>query len=382
MRLLRVPSLLVLIGCGAGPGDPGADHPDGGTAGDATSDGSSAVGLKRHYGHYFATNAADTPADAAMLCSKPGVTGVVWRQTWREVETSPGVYDFSSFDSVLSALSTSPNPSCQLWIFVEFKSFASSPIKNPCPVYLQAQYSAPNTTGNGASTCFMWDPVVYNAYLAMLRAAGAHFDANPRVEGIIFQESALSLSGTTSQDVADGGTYTAEAWRDALIKLVQGGAAAFPHSRVISFLNFIRGGQAYLDDVSAAISAVPENQACFSGPDLLPDNDSLYNTLHSAYEQLTRHTGCRSNSAQNDSYAVTNFGLSSIFQFAVRGTFGDFDELAPRASGVCVNSYLFWNHTEATSATGLDWHDALPVIAAHPYGSGWYGQCENGGVAP
>jgi hypothetical protein len=43
---------------------------------------------------------------------------------------------------------------------------------------------------------------------------------------------------------------------------------------------------------------------------------------------------------------------------------------------------LFWNHTVATSTTGLTWNDALPVIAAHPYGQGWYGQCAGGGGAP
>lgn len=43
----------------------------------------------------------------------------------------------------------------------------------------------------------------------------AKYDGNHRVEGVIVQESALSLNGAYSQDVADGGTYTAEAWRDA-----------------------------------------------------------------------------------------------------------------------------------------------------------------------
>ena len=375
-----ITTLAVLAGCVVGDAGDSSDSP----VDDEATESSAAVRpwLKRHYGHYFATNENDTPADAAMLCSKPGVTGVVWRQTWKEVETSPGVYNFDSFDNVLKALAGSSNPNCRLWIFIEFKSFASSPIKNPCPTYLQAEHSAPNASGNGAATCFMWEPVVHNAYLAMIRAAGARYDANPRVEGIILQESALSLNGTTSQDVADGGTYTAEAWRDALIKLIRGGAAAFPHSRVVSFLNFIRGGQAYLHDVSAAISAVPNNQACYSGPDLLPDNTTLYETGNSTYEVMTRHRGCRSNSAQNDSYNVPNFGLASIFKFGVRGSFGDFNQVAPRTSGVCVNSYLFWNHREVVSSTGLDWQDALPVIAANPYGSGWYGQCANGGAAP
>ena len=58
-----------------------------------------------------------------MLCGQAGVKGVVWRRTWKEVEPAPGVYDFSTYDEVLRAIAGSHNPQCQLWIFVEFKSF-------------------------------------------------------------------------------------------------------------------------------------------------------------------------------------------------------------------------------------------------------------------
>ena len=63
----------------------------------------------------------------------------------------------------------------------------------------------------------MWEPTVVKAYSAMMAAAADHFDNNPRIEGLILQESSLSLNGKYSQDVADGGTYTPMAWRDALI---------------------------------------------------------------------------------------------------------------------------------------------------------------------
>ena len=79
-----------------------------------------------------------------------------------------------------------------------------------------------------------------------------------------------------------------------------------------------------------------------------------------------------------------------LFNFAVRGTFGDFNDgvrstLGPRnpASGVCVNSYLFWNNrTAAAPSTGFTVADAFPIIAANPYGTGWYGQCSGGGAVP
>ena len=97
---------------------------------------------------------------------------------------------------------------------------------------------------------------------------------------------------------------------------------------------------------------------------------------------LVRHKGCRSNSAQNASYGVKGCGMDCIFKFAVRDTFGDFNHNIPRTSGVCVNSYLFWNHRVGASWTGLDWTDALPVIAAYPYGRAWLDECVGGGGPP
>jgi hypothetical protein len=338
--------------------------------------------LKNNYGHYIATADGDTPAVAATLCEQPGVSGVVWRQSWKDVETQAGVYDFSSFDKVLAAIAASANPGCQLWLFIQFKSFATSPTKNPCPTYLQAGHSAPNVYGNGAATCFIWEPTVVNAYTAMLRAAAAHFDGNPRVEGLIIQESSLGLDEAYSQDVADGGTYTPEAWRDALINIIDQCAQAFVSSRCMPFLNFLRGGQSYLYDVSAAISAVPDNQVCFSGPDLLPNDQSLYNTNNKVYEVLIRHTGCRSNSAQNNSYQVPGCSLECIFHFAVSGTLGAFPANTPYSGGLCINSYIFWNDKSSRSATGLTYKDALPVIAAHPYGADWLSQCSGGDGMP
>lgn len=335
---------------------------------------------KASYGHYFATRYQDGPADVAMMCEQQGVRGVLMRRTWSQVEPSARNYDFRAIDETFAAIAASRNPQCQLWVMIEFKSFSASPIRHPAPAYL-AQYQALNSTGD-ASTMMMWEPVVSDAYVRLMQAMAARYDANPRFEGFVMQESALGFNGAYTQDVAAGGTYTADRWRDALVRHVSSCGTAFKQSRCLAFMNFIRGGNDHMAAVSRAISAVPNNRACMSGPDLLPDNTTLYNSPASAYEVLARHKGCRSNSAQNDSFAIPNYGLDQVFNFAVRGTLGDFDETSPRTSGVCVNSYLFWNHRVFPSATGLDWLDALPVIAAYPYGRMWLDQCVGGGAAP
>lgn len=337
---------------------------------------------KSNYGHYFATRYSDTVDDVAMLCEQSGVTGVVWRRTWNEVEPRRGQYDFHSFDEVLDGITASRNPQCRVWLFVEFKSFDNSPVRNPCPAYLQASHSAPNAHGRGAATCFMWEPPVVAAYGAMLHALGERYDTDPRVEGVVIQESALGFNGEYSQDVADGGTYTATAWRDALIDIVHACGEAFVQSRCMALLNFIRGGQRYLQDVSDALAGLPGNRGCISGPDLLPDDRALYGDDADIYPVITRHGGCRANSAQNDSFAVPGCGVDCIFKFAVSGTFGRFAASTPRAAGLCVNSYLMWNHRVERSATGLDWTHALPVIAAYPHGRDWLEQCDGGGAAP
>jgi hypothetical protein len=336
---------------------------------------------KARYGHHVTLRYSDTAADAARICEQPGVTGVVWRQTWYEVEPSPGVYDFSRFDAVLAAINRSRNPTCAAWLFVEFKSFSTSPIKNPCPIHLQAR-SGPNAHGNQASTCFLWEPAVRDAYVSMMQAAAAHYDADPGVEGWVVQETALGFNGSLSQDVSAGGTYTAAAWRDALMDIVSACGAAFSQSRCLVFLNFIHGGQRYLHDVAGSIATVPENRACFSGPDLLPDEGSLYREDTSPYEVLLRHRGCRANSAQLGSFVIPDCDLECVFRFGVGGTFGDFPQHAPDTGGLCVNSYLFWNHRADNDGRGHDWADAQAVIAAHPYGPDWTDRCAGGGGIP
>ena len=227
----------------------------------------------------------------------------------------------------------------------------------------------------------MWEPIVVKAYVALIKAAAARYNDNPRIEGLILQESALRLNGAYSQDVADGGTYTAEAWRDALIELVGQCGAAFSQGHCMSFMNFIRGGQQYLYDVSAAIAAVPGNGACMSGPDLLRTIHPSTGHKRACTRSSRGTTAVARTVPRMTPIEVRGCALECIFQFAVSGTFGDFAETVPRTSGVCVNSYLFWNHRNR-SATGLDWTDALTVIAAYPYGRAWLDQCVGGGGKP
>lgn len=231
--------------------------------------------------------------------------------------------------------------------------------------------------------CKMWDPTVRDKFNAMITAMGAHFDGVANVEGFIMQESSISMSNAAYNDApGNGGDYNHVNYTAAYISYMQTCSAAFPTSRCLAFLNIIQSGQnADLQLVSEALTALPNNQGCYGGPDILPNNNGLVN---GTYQVLVKHVGCRSNSAQNTTIVGSQAGAvacapndcNEIFSFTVRGTFGILTLPLGADEGLCVNSYLFWNDSTAERAK-VD-----PTIQANPYGIGWYGQCSCGGTAP
>jgi hypothetical protein len=368
---------------------------------------------KTDFGHYVNPKQSDTPEDAAEVCESPGVEGVYWRQGWVEVEPVQGEYDFSGFQDVLDAIAASDNPDCKLFLMVRYKSFPASDPLNPCPGYLQ-DYAAPNASSNANATaysCFMWEPFVVDRFNAMLAALADEYDEHPNVEGFIYQETAHGFNGAYCQNLgndncADGeGTYTPEAFRDALLSNYRTCAEEFEHSWCVSFMNFLSGNLSYMGDIAEAMEGTPN--WCISGPDVLPSNASLYVNEVRIYHVIVDHVGCRSNSAQHasyieagpdlDDYEVTEdticvgdppqsnnpCTMEEIFGFAVGGTFGSFDNANPYDSGLCVNSFLFWNHKDWVFGDvpgERTWEDALPVIAGNPYGLGWTVNCAGGGL--
>lgn len=338
--------------------------------------------------------AANTDS-ASMMTIKTGATSVT--NASPIVVTTSAAHGIAEGDTVFVDLVTGNTAANGQW-----------KAKNVTATTLQL-YQANGTTksvGNGARTgsfgkvsktpiytCKMWDSTVRAKFNALLDHLATQYDGNANVEGFIIEESALGLNsnGATqdfTQDSAVGGTYTGTGYTSSLITIIQHCTSAFATSRCMDFLNQILSNQTGLGDISAAISAIPGNQACYSGPDLLPNSTGLYGSASGTYQYLVRHVGCRSNSAQNNSFTVPGYSMTDIFNFAVQGTFGTFPcgtggsancspkQAVTKNDGLCVNSYIFWNDSTSEQAA------ADPVIKNNPYGSGWYGQCSCGGVAP
>lgn len=304
---------------------------------------------KYHPGHYVALPRYDDSAGAITDSMRSGVVGVQVRYTWRELEPSYGNYDFTPIAEDLNQLSVLDG---QLVAFLVDKSFNGERFT---PEYLWDDHTLPfeGAFAGPGYVAKRWDPYVVERMKHLLSAMATAFDAHPRFEGVAIQETALGLDDATL--VAEG--YTAERYRDALMDVLQNGAAAMPRSRVFWYANFLPWGQAYLADVA---DGVTPHGVAVGGPDVLPDNWALENLTYPILRDLGPEVMVF-NSAQFHSYRHEHLDPEAATRYWTPREIMEFarDDLKVR--------YLFWNRlTSPQLADSYSIHDAYPLMAEGP----------------
>ena len=299
---------------------------------------------KYHPGHYtIMIRHADTQTLMATAL-QPGVAGIAKRYTWRSLEPTQGVYDFSAIKSDLAWAAAN---GMHLIAVIEYKTFVN---EKAGPAYLDA-LEAPNKAGG--YTLALWTPSVVTRYNALIKALGAQVDSDSWFEGIATQETALSLDSPTLKALG----YTPELYRDALINILGTACASLPTSRVFWYMNFLVGHQSYIGTVAAAVAPLG---VVMGGPDVWPDNQSLENL---AYPYYTQFSGKMPLFGQvedinyrqphmTSGFATADWTMPELYDFAL--------------TQLHVNYILWARVTRRANSDAYDWYDALPVIAANP----------------
>ena len=301
---------------------------------------------KFHPGHYTVILMAHNNDQRYMHdANRPGMTGIMKKYYWRELEPTQGNYNFSK---IQADLNWAQQYGMQLVIKIVDKTFQP---ERPNPAYLDA-FTPRNR--NGGYTMVRWSPTIVQRYKALVTAMGKRFDSHPNFEGIGAQETSLGLPTTTLQQFG----YTPEKYRDALIGSFGHALNVMPRSRVFWYQNFLPGGQAYIGSIAAALG--PKGLV-MAGPDTLPDHDNL---LESSYPYFSRfrdgmHLGiqvedvCYRALHETSGYPTKYWTPLELFRFAR-------DRLHA--------NYIFWVRIpNAQPADSYDWYDALPVIQANPW---------------
>ncbi len=313
--------------------------------GDAVAPVAAASGRKYHPGHYTIIMNAIGAQTIMATALQPGTVGFVRRYSWRSIEPSQGVYDFSV---IKSDLAWAAAHGVQIIVVIKYKSDETT--GKAGPAYLDS-YEYRNTLGGYSMQ--MWQPVVVTRYNAMIKALGAQVDSLKNFEGVANQESALSVNSATLKALG----YTPEKYRDALINMLSAATVSMPTSRVFWFMNFIQGNQSYIGSIASAVAPLG---VAMGGPDDMPDNKSLQTQTYPFYTQFAGKMPLfiqveGSNYAQphmTSGYPTKDWTMLELYNFALKN--------------LHVN-YMFWMRViTRANASAYDWYDALPVIAAHP----------------
>jgi hypothetical protein len=312
--------------------------------GDAIAPVAAASARKYHPGHYTIIMNAIGAQTIMATALQPGMAGFVRRYTWRSLEPSQGVYDFSV---IKSDLAWAAAHGTQIIVVIKYKT---DDAEKAGPAYLDA-YEYHNTLGGYALE--LWSPLVVTRYNALIKALGAQVDSISNFEGVANQESALSVNSATLKTLG----YTPEKYRDALINMLSAATVSLPTSRVFWFMNFLAGNQSYIGTIAAAVAPLG---VVMGGPDDWPDNQSLESKTYPYYTQFAGKMPLfiqveGANYAEphmTSGYATKDWTMLELYQFAL--------------TKLHVN-YMFWMRvTTRANSAAYDWYDALPVIAAHP----------------
>lgn len=275
---------------------------------------------------------------------EPGVVGFMKRYTWRSLEPSLGVYDFSELQDDLN---TAASQGMHLIAMIEDKTFT---LERPTSAYLDA-YTLRNRAGG--YTVVRWSPYVVTRWKALVKAIGQRFDGNSAFEGIATQETALGFDDATLN--ANG--YTPEKYRDSYIDILSDASVTLPTSRVFWFMNFFPRKQDYIGSVA---SAVASKGVVMGGPDVWPDSKSLQSVTYPFYDQFAGKMPlfgqvepvCYSLPHMSGTYSTKYWTMPELFKYA--------------RDNLYVN-YMFWVRVpKPNPSDAYTWLDAVPVIGNNP----------------
>ncbi len=205
--------------------------------------------------------------DPAFLTTK-AFEGAQLTYTWRELEPTPDVYDFSALRADLAFLTAH-----QKRLFIQLQDVTFYPQYKCVPRYLlndprfrggvARQYSDDGKEAQGW-VARRWDPAVRERFQKLMRALGEEFDG--KLEGINLDESAVNIPLSGSHCPPG---FTASGYRDGLVDDMAALKRAFPTSVTMQFANFMPG-----DDDNRYLRSVYEHarqlKVGVGGPDMIP----------------------------------------------------------------------------------------------------------------
>lgn len=278
------------------------------------------------------------------LCAEPSTTGMLLRYWWNWIETTPGSFDFSLIDADIAFIKA--NSDKQIIIGVNNKSFDLSDNMMPSDIdsapYTFEAYSGGEPDG---WNCCWWNSTVRTRFIELLRQLAVRYDDDPRVEGILTQETATGLN----TDEIDTYNYTVQGYIDGINEIYQEGSKFWKNSIYFAMNNFITQGNSELDEICQPHAPFGVG---IGGPDILPGQTSLdaWNRIYGSLRRLPP-TMLRWNSCQNDSHKYQGYNTSASNP-PDGGKYWSPPDLVTFSRDSLGLEYIVWNYIPNASGNG------------------------------
>jgi len=148
----------------------------------------------KFYQYNFNTNSNYTTA-LSEISAHVGLRGCLPRYSWRSIEKSEGVYDFTEPDLIQADMTAAGKHMCLL---IELRSTAADEYIVPDYVIAngssdtgQFQFKGTNNPDTNGWYPRLWNTYTKNRFIAFLQACADHYDLNDNFEMFQFSETAL-----------------------------------------------------------------------------------------------------------------------------------------------------------------------------------------------
>jgi hypothetical protein len=207
------------------------------------------------------------------LNATPALRGIQIRYFWAELETTKGVYDFTSIDQRLADLAAIGK---RLVIQVQTKSFV--PTGELVPDYLKASeydggafaYRSYGSMAPRGYNLALWNSQVHDRLVELFRVMGERYNSHPYFEGIGMIETAYG------EPIVSQPAHQMSKFYDNLLSVHQKMRSYFPNTMTIQEVNYPHS------ILKSFVGKLKEMGTALSGPDVFKDEPGLNRNMRNA----------------------------------------------------------------------------------------------------
>ena len=196
------------------------------------------VRVIKHHPGFFMRIGGNITWPLNLIADNPDFIGILKVYTWKDIETSEGVYDFSEIISDLAEVQAKGK---RLWIQVSYVEYGPWNPDTPTYMWNDLKYGGnlpycgnyKRTVARGGWLPIIWNSEVQARFKALFTALGNRFNNEPYIEGVTIDETS---TGKPTGAAAEGYSPAAELAGFKIRALAA--KAAFPDKSVIQQINY------------------------------------------------------------------------------------------------------------------------------------------------